>query len=498
MNDRPNIILVYTDQQRYDTIGVNGNSWIRTPNIDQMAEEGAHFTNSFVSCPLCMPARVAMFTGRYSHANMSINNHLPMAHREVSLLSTLKQVGYETALIGKNHCFDNQRLHDSFDYVKETTHLGFRNPGTDEEKRIGDVRTGTMQRPFAPDPVPAESNLSALLFRDAIRYAQVDRGQRPYFLWLSVPDPHPPYMVCEPYASMYRETNVPLPEFPANEMADKPYRQQLVRGWNRYGIDYPDNTIATLIRTYAGMVSYIDDQMGLLLQRLGDSGDLDNTIVIFTSDHGDYMGDHGLIRKGPQIYDCLTHVPLVIYGPQYFSPRRSGAMISQVDLLPTLLDLAGLQLPYGVHGRSFLPVLQGTNDEHREFVFMEHGEPGEPLHALDELDREYSVRLAESRGHHLAPEICRGKTRGIRTRNWKYVYNFRDTDELYDIAHDPAEHHNLIHMSKHRAITDHLRGKLVDTLVSSENDFPMLSAPTAREQAIRENTEASHRVTFGI
>jgi arylsulfatase A-like enzyme len=495
MRNLPNIVLIYTDQQRWDTLGINGNPHVHTPNLDRIGEEGTNFTNSFVPTPLCMPERVSLFTGRYAHAHLSVNNHVPLSSNEQDFATLLRQAGYSTALIGKNHCFTAEALGERFDYTYQANHMGFPSPANAAEEAINTSRAGKMQLPRSEDPVPGPENTTSLLFQKAMDYSheRASAGENPFFLWLSIPDPHPPYMVSEPYAHMYRDTEIPSPKWEEGEMLTKPFKQQAVVDWNRYDTEYPGQSIKDLIRAYWGMVSCIDDGVGKLMESLKAGGILDNTIVIFTTDHGDYMGDHRMIRKGPHVYDALTRVPLIVYSPLLAGQGNTKALVSQIDLFPTLFDYLGLDVPTEVHGRSFLQVLTGEQKDHREYVLLEHGEAGRPIGSWDDMEPEEESFLRSNSGHHLSPQICRGRSRAVRTAEWKYVCNYGDTDELYDLVNDPHELTNVIGRQDMKARIAELRGFLLAELVESENDFTYLSPPAGREQSRQLNTESSVR-----
>lgn len=466
MPDRPNIILIYTDQQRYDTLGINGNPLIQTPNIDAWGAKGVHFTRNYVTTPICVSSRVALFTGRYNHTNLSYFNGRQLFDRETDFATTLRNNGYHTALIGKDHCFGNQRLQTAFDHTYLASHLGYTEPQTEAEKRVNEVRKPTMQMPFADDPIPPEQNVTASLF-DAARDYVDNHTDNPFFLWLSIPDPHPPFMVCEPYASMYNDIAIPAPAREDGEMDNKPFRQRQVVEWNAYDREYPNDDIDKLRRIYWGMVSYIDTEMGKLLNHLDATGMADNTIIIFTSDHGDYMGDHHMIRKGPHVYEALTHVSFIASWPGHFPARSTDAMISNIDILPTLFDLIDLDVPKGVQGQSFASVLTGKNDHHRDCIFLEHGTPGPALQP-GELSPAKERELGDG-VHHLCAEINKGRTKGVRSDRWKYVTTEGDVDELYNLQNDPNELHNLAQDSEHREIVQEHQRYLLNWLVETED-----------------------------
>jgi arylsulfatase A-like enzyme len=326
-----------------------------------------------------------------------------------------------------------------------------------------------MQVPFADDPVPPADNITGALFgeaRDTI--SQRARGSQPFFLWLSIPDPHPPYMVCEPYASMYDEVTLPPPAWVEGEMDGKPFRQQKVVEWNRYDADYPGAAIDRVRRLYWGMVSYIDDEMGRLLDHIARLGIAEDTIVLFTADHGDYMGDHRMVRKGPHLYEALVHVPWIVRWGTHFPARATDAMVANVDIFPTLCELAGVPIPPQVQGTSFAPVLRGDRDTHRDMLFLEHGMEGLPLRDGD-LSADEEEELRHSTGHHLCPTMYRGRTKGVRSERWKYVMTPGDVDQLYDLDADPCELRNLAADSAWQTVVEEHRRHIARWLIATED-----------------------------
>ncbi len=467
MLTRPNIILIYTDEQRYDTLLVNGNRHIKTPNIDSLARNGVNFSHAFVSTPMCVPSRITLFTSRYSHVNSRYDNTKLLCSSEPDFVTVLREHGYRTGLAGKDHCFGETKDR-AFSSYKLADHERIITIENDTDRKISAFRKGTMEMPLVKDPFPAECSITARVFDWAREFID-SQDDRPYFLWLSIPDPHSPNMVSEPYASMYEGVDIPLPVWSENEMGKKPYRQKLLRKLDRYVVDYPEDTdIQDFKRVYWGMISQIDDHVGNLMDFIEAQNQIDNTLVIFTSVHGDFLGDHKLLRKGPHLYDALTRVPLVFHHPAAFDAFRTDAMVSNIDLFPTIFALIGLKPPDWAQGESFDRVLTRENTEHREAVFLEHGKSGDALKPGEvSVEREQELRGIP---HHFCEEVYRGKTKGVRTKKWKYCVTPGDVDELYDLEEDPWELSNLADCSEYRSIVDDMRTKILEWLVKTEYD----------------------------
>ncbi len=468
MADQPNVLIIYTDQQRYDTLGVNGNPLIRTPNLDALAASGVHFNRAYVTTPICVSSRVGLFTGRYCHSTLCYNNAELMPPQETDYVQLFKNAGYRTALIGKDHCFPGERKRRVFDTVRGAGHTSMHFGASPDEEKINEFRKTKMQVPMSDDPFPPETNITGSLFAAARDYVADRQDDAPFFMWLSIPDPHPPYMVCEPYASMYDNVEVPPPVWEEGETDNKPFRQRKIVEWDRYGREYPEEQILKLRRIYWGMVSYIDDEVGKLLARLDELGLRDDTIVVFTSDHGDYMGDHRMIRKGPHVYEALAHVPLIASWPGTFEARSTEAMTSNIDILPTLAALIGIESPTHVHGRSFADLLLGKREDHRPCVFLEHGNPG-PVCSPETLTPEIEAEICESTSHHLCPAIYQGRVKGVRTERWKYCITPGDVDELYDLENDPNELHNLAEDPQYASVVCEHRDLILEWLIETED-----------------------------
>lgn len=471
----PNIIVVYCDQQRYDTLGANGNALIQTPNLDAFAATGLNVRRGYVNCPICVPSRISLHTGRYARSTRRYNNATLMPADEVTMPAHFRAAGYRTALLGKDHCFTADQHDANWDVIRIADHCSINDPSEPSADAVRQARRGTMQAPFAVDPIPPEDNITGVVSRwarDFLTEHAARRESQPFFIWLSIPDPHPPYMVCEPYASMYDDVIIPPPATRPGEHADKPYRQQLIAEWNRVGIEYPGSEIDTLRRLYWGMVSYIDDEFGKLRDSLAALGLEDDTIVLYTADHGDYMGDHQMIRKGPHLYDALTHVPMIWRWGSRFPAGPSDAFMLNIDIFPTLCELCGLDTPRLVQGVSQAPVLLGQADSVRDAVYLEHGDPGQPLQPGDLSRAEYDA-LKHNTGHHLCPEISRGRSRAVVWSHWKYIYTVGDLDELYDLDADPDELTNLAASAPHTDIVRHGRDLLLHWSLATEDRNPL-------------------------
>ncbi len=453
MSRKPNILLIYTDQQRHDTIASLGNPVIRTPNLDRLTSEGVAFTQATTPCPVCMPARWSLHTGQWTTTHRCYSNHHPGPRPSYDLPGVLKSVGYRTALVGKNHSFLRP---SDLDYWNET-------PEPTDYKALRQrnewfARTAHTRCPrLAPEP--AGGGLSA-----EADHAKTDAAidfirscsSGPFFLWLSYEHPHTPYYIPEPYFSMYHGSSIPPPsvETEGLEAAGKPFRQVFHKRNNDAVLPFSSSQIALMRRVYYGSISLIDGEVGRVLDFLDEQALAQNTLVVFTSDHGDYMGDHGLMTKSPALYDCLVRVPFVLrWGGALPSGMKSAELVSLVDLAPTFLEAAGVAPPRGVQGESILPNACGRRPM-REVTFSEYGVPGRP-YDLDRLVREGRAgKPFTNPGNELLPwegnpVSLAGRIRMVRDVEWKLVEGPDGPEELYCLREDPNELRNLSGSPEH-------------------------------------------------
>lgn len=472
MSTAANFILVLCDQLRYDVLGCNlsvpggGTASIcRTPNLDRMAGDGVVFDNAFSCCGICSPARASILTGRYPHNHGMLNNcHALDAVRddlpadEVSLVGVLRDAGYRTGHVGKWHISARRRPEDfGFDDVELTDWPGFL-----AELGLGDglPLARELYPPYAApgeEPVLMSADGEKEEHQQEYHAFRIARGLleryasegRPFFLEIKTNAPHFP---CTPPPAFNTYDPAEVPPWPnfVDDFAGKPAghaRLARQRGCDRM----PWEVWAEYVARYFGVVSYIDHLMGELLHQLDRLGLSDSTYVIFTSDHGDMSGSHRIFNKGRAMYDELYHLPLIVKGPAVEAGRRSDAFVSSVDLMPTVLELAGVGLParpQETAASAFTTDRMSGRLDGTSFA-------GEMTGVGSRPGRTYAA--AEFHGD----EFGLYSQRMIRTKRYKYVYNPAEVDELYDLAEDPGEMNNLVAdpsladvLAEHRAMLD--------------------------------------------
>lgn len=462
---RPNILLIYTDQQRHDTIRELGAAWVDTPNIDRLARQGVSFTYAFAPSPVCMAARWSLQTGQWTSTHRCYSNHHPGPLPVFHLPGLLRRQGYRTGLAGKNHTFLKTPDCDVFEEAPQPK------AGPGARERAEWIRTTAAVKYPRVALEAAAGGMEADPMRGvtdtAVRFLGAT-GDRPFFLFASYLNPHPPYYVPEPFFSRYANRPVPAPavEPEGLKAAGKPFRQQ----FHQCNVDaitpFDAGQRRMLKRVYGGMVSLVDAEIGRLLDELEARGLAENTLVVFTSDHGDYLGDHGLITKSPAMYDCLTRVPFIVRWPgRAMGGRRDSRFISHVDLLPSFLEAAGAPVPDEVQGGSLLPLFADPERRVRDAAFSEYGVPGEPYNEERIVREGLCARRYYNPGNARLPwegnpVALAGRLRMIRTERWKFVEEIGGADELYDLSDDPNELRNIARRKPFKDICQEMRTRL--------------------------------------
>lgn len=463
---KPNILCFVMDQLRADHLGCYGNPDVKTPNIDRLAERGVRCDQSFVANPVCMPNRASMFTGQYPQAHGLRYNGFTLPPSRVTLPEVLRQNGYQTASIGKIHIsagaheisnpklkdpiqqYESQQYwqkndsmplpyyglehvylvdgHGDYVYGHYKNELDREHPGMSEKllPQNASYTPGDHLRDFKhgcwEQSIPVEHHYNTVIADKTINYLDQRDEDKPFFLWCSFPDPHHPYTTPAPYSRMYDPQKILYsPKRRDGELEDlPPYMKEMVEGTSRempWSYQDSDENFRTMIAYTYGMISFVDDCIGRIMNHLEQSGLAENTIVVFLSDHGDMLADHGLNQKGPYLFESLVRVPTIWNCPDTVqSNQSSNAVVSTVDLCPTLLDFAGVKIPGCVQGRSYRPVLSNGTSEHRAWAYIEF---------------DNSAYTSQ---------------RQIRSKEWAMTYDLRgETGMLFDLKNDPDELYNL-------------------------------------------------------
>lgn len=450
MPNKPNFIIVMTDQQRADLRRGAGYSLDTMPFLDEWAGGGIDFARAYTTNPTCMPARVSMFNGRYSESHRVRTNHnMPDALYTEDLLDVLKKAGYVTALCGKNH---SHRPNKDFDFCEACGHLG--NEGeansTPDEKEFADFLCATRHmESHSPSPGGTEVQHPYRNVSSALKFIDSLDGKTPFFAWVSFAEPHNPYQVPEEYFDLFPPEDLPDIAALGFDISQKGARFAWLRQvWEKVLGSDIDNRILRARSNYHGMLRLIDDQFRRLIEGLRKRRLEQDTVVIFLSDHGDFVGEYGLIRKGPDLPDLLTRIPMVWRGPGIAAQgRRENEFVSIADLLPTICDMIGASAPLGCQGKSILPVLQDGQIPQGEFDFAyaESGFGGLYWTKEDNLTLWDEGAASESldRFDCLNTWTQCGQVRALWSGDWHIQIDMLGNGFLYNLSDDRYELRNL-------------------------------------------------------
>ena len=462
---RPNFVFIMTDQQRRDSLGCYGNCLIKTPSCDALAAQGIVFDRAFPANIICSPSRASVITGRYPRCHGLITNGMYLDPvNEITLPHVLSSHGYRTANVGKIHLTFCEKIEPQ----RTTNEAGYESPESRshwlagkrlplpyygfQEVRLcnghGEDWTDYYYDLLARDPklpdlfkeenalqppsgapsswkssLPEEHHSTTWVADESIkmleRYAT---DNQPFFLTINFPDPHFPYCPPAPWCDMYDPADMPMPKRTMDQLktASGNFRCKNQSYTNIFGynpIEMPDPYIREIIAHTYGMVSLLDKHIGRVVAELDRLGLQENTVVIFTTDHGEHLGDHGFVYKAV-IYDELLHLPLIWCCPKRFgTPRRETGIVSHIDLMPTILDLASIAAPRGVQGVSYRVGLEGGNFSGRPFAYLED----------DSEDNLEHVRT-------------------VWTPDRRLTYYLPDAEgDLFDLKNDPDEFVNRWH-----------------------------------------------------
>ncbi len=483
-SDLPNVLLIMTDQQKATASHLYGNPSCETPSLARLAREGVLYEHAFTPHPLCVPARVSLWTSQHSHTHGARRNQTFMPRGATHAFRLWREAGYHNALIGKNHCFDLVEDVALFETWCEISHGGlpqgveprgmaWHRPEASVQAAHELRRTLVPQNPrfgYATSDSPLEDHSTGLIAGQTVRFLEQHRDE-PFALWVSFPDPHEPWVAPRQYAAMFSAERIVLPPWAEREFDERaPERNRVL--YRMLGVaDDPEWQLRELVSVYYGMVRFIDDAVGQILDALEDLGLRERTIVAFCSDHGDMMGEHGMQCKGGVFYDCLTRVPLIVSWPAVIrSGHRESSMVSLIDIVPTLLQLQGLEGPRSMQGAGLPGVVDAPR---RDAAFSEYGAGGPPFR-MDDL-----LQLPEPYGRRtlirsLQWREAEGRRKMVRTRDWKYVHDpMGDLDELYDLQQDPWELSNVAADPANWDVVNALRLRMLDWSIQTEDASPV-------------------------
>jgi arylsulfatase A-like enzyme len=445
---KKNVLMIMVDQHHARCFGHMGNPDVKTPNLDRLAAGGVRFDNCFAQHGTCIPSRTSWLTGQYCHTHGvfgSDTDGIPASL--LSLPAYLKNFGYGTALIGKKHLpgwpthgFDYERLcyhadapfraHDYYQYLKKhDLHHLYDDLGDVEKFCLSDLPA-----------VPVEHSLEVWTGREATKYLELQNKDKPFFAQVSFERPHPPLTVPQGCPFIYDPAKITLPE---NQKEKIPggtpfyFNRNVELKWCTSVSG--EETLREALCAYYSLISLIDREIGLIMDKLDELALRENTVVIFCSDHGDYAGEYARMAKGWS-YDAILRVPLIWNMPgEIPSGQVKQGLVEQVDFFPTICDLLGITTPRCVQGQSLLPLLKSDADSERDAVFSEY----------------LGVKT-------------------VRTRLYKLNYTFDGTDELgelFSLEDDPREYDNLFATEEYADIREKLLRKLLNWHIQTQQPF---------------------------
>lgn len=490
---RPNVLWICTDQQRWDTLSYFGFQGAKTPNIDKLAQKGVAFERTYCQSPICTPSRASFLTGQYpiSHqnhrnGNTEFRDHLPLVSK------TFADAGYETGLIGKLHLSRSKGIVEKrpkADGYKEFYWSHHPDPDWPQghdyqqwmtEKGIDGEAIYNRRRAYGPG-VDTDAHQTTWAGERAGSFIERHAG-KPWFLSINLFDPHPPFDPPAEYLEKFDLNDMPAPIFAESDMQhqlkfkaidqqitvpvdprrgdpDSPLYENPPLAADTEGRDTPPTLYnAKYIRAcYHAMIALIDDMVGDLVKKLGETGQLDDTIIIFMSDHGEMLGDHGIIYKGCRFYEGMIHVPMIFSWPGHFKEGLvSNALTELVDIPQTLLEAAGLDANHEMQGRSLVSLLEGRSpsDHHKDYVLCEYAD------ALDVPD-----------GKH---------TRASMYFDGRYklsIYHGTGLGELFDHQTDPQEVNDLWDDPASQSLRAQLTARHFDAMMLASGGGPARTAP---------------------
>jgi len=476
-SEKPNIIIIMVDQLRADLMKREGYPLNTMPFVDSMAGKGTWFNHAYTAAPASGPARVSMLTGRFPSATHVRSNHnLKDVFYTKDLFDIAREQGYKTALVGKNH---SHLSPERVDYWSAYNHDRQDSKKKTEKGEAFDAFLGSldMYASMEPSPYGVEDQLPYRMVDDASQWIGTVTD-KPFLMWFSMAEPHNPYQTCEPYYSMFPPESLPPMRSSAADLKTKGEEYELLAEMMGQGhVGYREN-LQRLRSVYHGMIRMIDDQLARLVDELKKKGVYENTIILFIADHGDYVGEYGLMKKGVGMDDVITRIPMQWTGPGIkASANPHQAHVSIVDIFPTICEVMGGDIPAGVQGRSLWPLLQGKAYPEKEFesILVQDGYGGMYYTREDGVDfkEEGAIGKKGFFFDELNTWTQSGSMRMIRKGDWKLVYDMDGNGQLYHMKEDPSELNNLFGNAGYKKIRNEMIESLLRWEVSIADPLPL-------------------------
>ena len=487
MSRKPNILWICTDQQRMDTLGCCGNAFTHTPNIDALAADGVLLRGAYSQSPVCAPARASFLSGRYPRTCGVRQNGQNIPETEYLLPRLFADNGYVCGLAGKLHisvCHPSvspeveRRIDDGYTFFSWSHHPAAAGGGN----WAGNAYTNWLTAQgldFKTEPLPecryvqtgmpGAYSQTTWCFDEAMRFIGLQKPDQPWLCSINCYDPHHPFDPPAEYLDRYRPiiNQIPLPDYVPGELDGKSSFQRRdhegaydTPGQFRYD-DMTDDDHRWITAAYWAMVDQIDHNVGRIVDYLRETGRYDDTIIIFTSDHGESLGDHGIYLKGPYCYESGVHIPFLIHWTGHTPAGMTrDALVEMVDVAPTLCEAAGIAPPASFQGRSFLPLITDpcAPDHHRDSVYCEY----------------YNANINHRDPLAFLTMVCDGRWKLVRVHaaEGQKVSG----SELYDLQSDPGEHRNLYGDPAFAAEQTRMLELLADRMAQTADPLPVRRA----------------------
>ena len=423
---KPNFVFILTDDQRFDAMSCAGHPFLRTPNMDRIAKEGARFTNAFVTIALCAPSRGCFLTGMYAHSHGVMNNGTPFNDDVPTFPQALQKAGYDTAFIGKWHMGSQEGPRPGFNRW-----VSFKGQGPYHDPLLNIDGENKKVNGYMTD----------ILTKYAVEWLNKPRSS-PFCLYLAHKAVHGPFQPAVRHSKLYSDVKIPRPPSMTDTLEGKPdwVKLGMEQGHDSKGALASPEGFDLFIRDYNRTLMAADDSVGEVLETLEKLGVLDNTVIVFAGDNGYFQGEHNRLDKRA-MYEESIRIPFLMRYPKMIKPGTLiDGMVLNIDLCPTFLDLAGIPILETVQGRSMRPLLKGRKHGWRE---------------------EFLYEYFQEKGFPRTPTMT-----GVRTERWKYVEypEINDRSELYDLKNDPTELHNLIDDPKYASVLSDMKASLARLL----------------------------------
>jgi arylsulfatase len=447
--DNYNVLFLVADDFRYDAVGSNGNPVVQTPNLDALAREGVRFTNAFAQNFSCTPTRVAMLTGRYPHSNRATSNHTRLRDREITLPEILQNHGYYTAGVGKM-ILDEPGVNQGFRYI-QAVHNELVHTIVDGDSSAVPLGARALDFTFDRMRISGTYHGPVEQFRDrrmthSILSLMDEHRDDNFFIWAAFHATHHVNAPPEPWASMYNADDMTLPPGGPQEFDRKPAEQKVQTG--RFS-SLTDDEKRQIIASYYGDTSHLDHHVGMMLEKLRELDLLEKTLIVFVGDQGVYLGEHGMQGKNVvSLYDQAVHIPVCIRLPGVLTAGSAvEGLVEQIDLMPTILDILGIPVPYVVQGENMMPLIKGEKKELRDAVFAQHFYTPQ----YQSVDPASILTM-------------------VRNHEHKLIYRSGGISELYDLQNDPHELNNIA--DRKPEIVSDLKHRILDWYIETQARDP--------------------------